>query len=178
MICHLIRDHQGSVNVITDQGGAVQAEYRYDPWGGRLDPETRTYYAPGEEPELMFGRGYTGHEHLPEYGLIHMNARLYDPQTGRFLSPDPYVQDPANTQSYNRYAHVLNDPLRYTDPSGELMRTQVVIWMSFLRIHLYHSCGLRFHMLPFPHTQPRNLSTSPLAYVPKKLYFSTFFQKR
>ena len=83
-----------------------------------------------------------------------------------------------NTQSYNRYAHVLNDPLRYTDPSGELMRTQVVIWMSFLRIHLYHSCGLRFHMLPFPHTQPRNLSTSPFAYVPKKLYFSTFFQKR
>ena len=116
---HLIRDHQGSILLITVRGGAVQAEYRYDPWGGRLDPETRTYYAPGEEPELMFGRGYTGHEHLPEYGLIHMNARLYDPQTGRFLSPDPYVQDPANTQSYNRYAYALNNPLRYIDPSGE-----------------------------------------------------------
>ena len=69
----------------------------------------------------MFGRGYTGHEHLPEYGLIHMNARLYDPQTGRFLSPDPYVQDPANTQGYNRYAYALNNPLRYVDPSGELV---------------------------------------------------------
>ena len=102
-------------------GNKVVAEYRYDPWGGRLDPATRTYYAPGEEPELMFGRGYTGHEHLPEYGLIHMNARLYDPQTGRFLSPDPYVQDPANTQSYNRYAYALNNPLRYIDPSGELV---------------------------------------------------------
>ena len=122
-IYHLIHDYQGSVNVVTDQGGAVQAEYRYDPWGGRLDPETRTYYAPGEEPELMFGRGYTGHEHLPEYGLFHMNARLYDPQTGRFLSPDPYVQDPANTQSYNRYAYALNNPLKYTDPSGEAIYT-------------------------------------------------------
>ena len=76
---HLIRDHQGSILLITVRGGAVQAEYRYDPWGGRLDPETRTYYAPGEEPELMFGRGYTGHEHLPEYGLIHMNARPVRP---------------------------------------------------------------------------------------------------
>ena len=72
----------------------MQAEYSYDPWGRQRDPVTLAPCAPGKEPELMFGRGYTGHEHLPEYGLIHMNARLYDPQTGRFLSPDPYVQDP------------------------------------------------------------------------------------
>ena len=72
----------------------VVAEYSYDPWGRQRDPVTLAPGAPGEEPELMFGRGYTGHEHLPEYGLFHMNARLYDPQTGRFLSPDPYVQDP------------------------------------------------------------------------------------
>ena len=118
---YLLRDYQGSVNVITDQGGAVVAEYSYDPWGRQRDPVTLAPCAPGEEPELMFGRGYTGHEHLPEYGLIHMNARLYDPQTGRFLSPDPYVQDPANTQSYNRYAYALNNPLRYIDPSGEII---------------------------------------------------------
>ena len=100
-----------------------KAEYSYAPWGRQRDPVTLAPCAPGEEPELMFGRGYTGHEHLPEYGLIHMNARLYDPQTGRFLSPDPYVQDPANTQSYNRYAYALNNPLKYTDPSGEAIYT-------------------------------------------------------
>ena len=98
----------------------MQAEYSYDPWGRQRDPVTLAPCAPGKEPELMFGRGYTGHEHLPEYGLIHMNARLYDPQTGRFLSPDPYVQNPANTQSYNRYAYALNNPMRYIDPSGEM----------------------------------------------------------
>ena len=86
----------------------------------------------------MFGRGYTGHEHLPEYGLIHMNARLYDPQAGRFLSPDPYVQDPADTQGYNRYAYALNNPLRYIDPSGELVYSSndPSDWARLL-LHLY-----------------------------------------
>ena len=149
-------------------GNKVVAEYRYDPWGGRLDPETRTYYAPGEEPELMSGRGYTGHEHLPEYGLIHMNARLYDPQTGRFLSPDPYVQDPANTQSYNRYAHVLNDPLRYTDPSGELMRTQVVIWMSFFAYSFVSFVWFTFSYASLPpHATPQPFHI-PICICPEK----------
>jgi hypothetical protein len=47
-----------------------------------------------------------------------MNGRVYDPQIGRFLSADPYIQAPYNTQSYNRYSYVMNNPLKYTDPSG------------------------------------------------------------
>ena len=76
-------------------------------------------YAPGSEPVLFLGRGYTGHEHLPWFGLINMNARLYDPALGRFLSPDPYVQAPDFSQSFNRYSYCLNNPLRYGDPTGE-----------------------------------------------------------
>ena len=68
--------------------------------------------------DLLLGRGYTGHEHLPWFGLVNMNARLYDPAVGRFLSPDPLIQAPDNTQSYNRYSYCLNNPLRYTDQSG------------------------------------------------------------
>ncbi len=63
-------------------------------------------------------RGFTGHEHLPHLGLIHMNGRVYDPQIGRFLSPDSYVPNPTNMQSYNSYAYVENRPLTHTDPSG------------------------------------------------------------
>ncbi|MDY0090374.1 MAG: hypothetical protein RBR78_08400 [Flavobacteriaceae bacterium] len=37
------------------------------------------------------------------------------------MSPDNFVQDPHNTQNYNRYAYVLNNPLLYTDPSGEFI---------------------------------------------------------
>jgi hypothetical protein len=47
-----------------------------------------------------------------------MNGRVYDPYIGRFLSPDPLVQQPGNLQNYNRYSYVLNNPLKYTDPSG------------------------------------------------------------
>ena len=65
-------------------------------------------------------RGYTGHEMLPEFGIINMKGRLYDPLLGRFFSPDNYVQLPDFTQSYNRYSYCLNNPLKYTDPSGEL----------------------------------------------------------
>lgn len=37
---------------------------------------------------------------------------------GRFLSPDPVLQDPSNAQNYNKYSYVLNNPLKFTDPSG------------------------------------------------------------
>jgi RHS repeat-associated protein len=70
-------------------------------------------------------RGYTGHEHLDEVGLIHMNGRIYDPMIGRFLQPDPIISEPYNSQNFNRYSYVLNNPLMYTDPSGYSTWTQV-----------------------------------------------------
>ena len=47
-----------------------------------------------------------------------MNGRIYDPTLGRFLQADPHIQAPNNSQSYNRYSYVLNNPQSYTDPSG------------------------------------------------------------
>jgi RHS repeat-associated protein len=55
---------------------------------------------------------------LDDFGLIHMNGRIYDPEIGRFLSCDPYVQVPEFSQNFNRYTYVLNNPLTLTDPSG------------------------------------------------------------
>ncbi|SSZ47244.1 RHS repeat domain-containing protein [Bergeyella zoohelcum] len=77
---------------------------------GRLQP---TAYS------LLLDRGYTSHEHLFEVGLIHMNGRLYDPLLIRFLNADEHIQDPYNTQNYNKYGYVYNNPLMYNDPSGE-----------------------------------------------------------
>ena len=54
-----------------------------------------------------------------------MNGRIYDPQMGRFLSADKFVQFPGNLQSYNRYSYVQNNPLTHTDSTGELIDT---IW--------------------------------------------------
>jgi hypothetical protein len=49
-----------------------------------------------------------------------MNGRIYDPYIGRFLSVDPIIQSPDNSQSYNGYGYCLNNPLKYSDPSGML----------------------------------------------------------
>jgi len=47
-----------------------------------------------------------------------MNGRIYDPTLGRFLQADPFIQAPGNSQSYNRYSYIMNNPLSGTDPSG------------------------------------------------------------
>ncbi|MGY5541117.1 RHS repeat-associated core domain-containing protein, partial [Vibrio brasiliensis] len=53
-----------------------------------------------------------------EVDLVHMNGRVYDQELGRFISPDPIIQAPYATNSFNRYAYVMNNPLKYTDPTG------------------------------------------------------------
>ena len=117
------RDYLGSITHIATSSGTLVAEYSYDPWGRLRNPATQAIYTPGTEPALFLGRGYTGHEHLTWFGLINMNARLYDPLLGRFLSPDPYVQAPDFTQNFNRYSYALNNPLRYTDTNGNFVIT-------------------------------------------------------
>ena len=115
-----------SITELISEDGTLAASYSYDPWGRPRDPGTLEQYrtdgtdgSGGSAPTLMLGRGYTGHEWLPWFALYNCNARLYDPLLGRFLEPDPYVQAPDFSQSFNRYAYALNNPLKYTDESGE-----------------------------------------------------------
>ncbi|MDR1153692.1 MAG: FG-GAP-like repeat-containing protein [Bacteroidales bacterium] len=112
-------DHLGSLTLITDATGGTVQKCSFDAWG------KRTFIT--KTPSLVFDRGFTGHEHLDEFGLINMNGRMYDPVVGRFLSPDPFVQAPEFSQSYNRYSYALNNPLRYTDPTGEFFFAAVGI---------------------------------------------------
>jgi RHS repeat-associated protein len=67
---------------------------------------------------MATNRGFTGHEHLERFNLIDMNGRVYDPVTAGFLSPDPFVANPYFSQSYNSYSYCVNNPLKFTDPSG------------------------------------------------------------
>jgi RHS repeat-associated protein len=62
--------------------------------------------------------GYTFQTVLGSMGLNHMNGRIEDSITGRFLSPDPHGTIRGNTQSWNRYSYVNNNPLTNSDPSG------------------------------------------------------------
>lgn len=122
---YLHRDLQGSIIAISNQSGNIVEKRHFDAWGNISKVQD------GAGNNLagltVLDRGYTGHEHLQGVKLIHMNGRLYDPLLHRFLQPDNFVQDPHNTQNYNRYGYVLNNPLKYIDPSGEEGLTAVAI---------------------------------------------------
>ena len=109
---------------ITDLNGKLVEARHFDAWGKVL---SITDGNGNKLDKLLFDRGYTGHEHLTSVGLIHMNGRLYDPALHRFLMPDNYIQDPFNTQNFNRYGYCLNNPLKYTDPNGEIIWAAVIV---------------------------------------------------
>ncbi len=115
---YLHRDNLGSIDTITDGRGNVVERMSYEAFGKRRGGDWRAATDTSYTLPSFTNRGYTGHEHVDEMGLIHMNGRVYDPELGRFLSADPNVQAAENSQSYNRYSYVLNNPLKYTDPSG------------------------------------------------------------
>ena len=114
-------DHLGSIVAVTNTAGVVQGEQSYDAWGRQRNADNWTDYAGTGTITLngfVLDRGYTGHQHLKEFGIINMNGRLYDPIVGRMLNPDNFVQDATSTQAFNRYSYVVNNPLKYSDPSG------------------------------------------------------------
>jgi RHS repeat-associated protein len=63
---------------------------------------------------------FTGQRADAYIKLVEMGARWYDPQIGRWISPDPIIPDPANPQSLNRYSYVYNRPLVYIDEEGHI----------------------------------------------------------
>ncbi|MFH1005242.1 MAG: polymorphic toxin type 23 domain-containing protein [Bacteroidota bacterium] len=112
-------DHLGSIVGIYDNGGQKIYAQSFDAWGRERNPDNWTYTAnPSTKPQWLI-RGFTGHEHHKEFGLINMNGRLYDPLVARMLSPDNFVQNADFTQTFNRYSYAGNNPLKYTDPDGE-----------------------------------------------------------
>jgi len=112
------RDALGSVVAVTDSAGTLALTASHDAFGLRRNANQTAANDPNALPKITGNEGYTGHEELPDLGLVHMNGRVYDPEIGRFLSADPTIPDPLNTQSYNRYSYVLNNPLNFVDPSG------------------------------------------------------------
>jgi RHS repeat-associated protein len=106
---------QSPIHRATWRGWAFGGRREAD-WSSDASASTMTSIK-GQQNERV-SRGYTDHEHMNRTGFVHMNGRVYDPRIGRFLSPDPYVPHPMLSQSFNRYAYVLNRPLSLVDPSG------------------------------------------------------------
>lgn len=118
---YIFSDHLGSISTVTDQNGDVVARQSFDAWGRKRNATDWSYDNVNDLGQNWLFRGYTGHEMLPEFDLINMNGRLYDFMNARMLSADEYSGHGGTSQGYNRYSYVLNNPLKYTDPTGEFV---------------------------------------------------------
>jgi RHS repeat-associated protein len=104
-LSYLYADKLGSTMVTT---GTVISDERYTPWGTARDMSQ----------QAAVPYRYTGQREEAALGLYDYGARWYDPSIGRFIQADTIVPEPANPQNLNRYSYALNNPLKYTDPTG------------------------------------------------------------
>ena len=118
---YVLSDQQGSIETLATSGGAFEARESFSAFGTRRNAETwmgGLSSEAGKALDAITRQGYTYQTVLGAMGLNHMNGRVQDALSGRFLSADPYIPDPSEPQSYNRYSYVRNNPLSFTDPSG------------------------------------------------------------
>jgi RHS repeat-associated protein len=115
-------DHLGSIAGIANSSGVSDVGESFTAFGARRNPTTWSGAPTSGDLTTIAGlsrQGYTFQTALGQsMGLNHMNGRVQDAITGRFLSADPNIPDPTNTQSYNRYSYTVNNPLTFTDPTG------------------------------------------------------------
>jgi len=118
---YVLEDHEGSIAALLNSTGTIAANESFTAYGNRREASTWSGAPSATEEAIMDGitrQGFTGQTALGQMGLNHMNGRVEDAVTGTFLSSDPRIDDPYNTQDYNRYAYVYNNPLTNFDPTG------------------------------------------------------------
>jgi len=128
--CYLSVDHLGSTRAITDgTSGAVVERHDYLPYGediyattGGRNTDTLKYLAGSDQMNVR--QRFTGKERDAETGLDFFGARYFSGAQGRFTTPDEVFADqhPADPQSWNLYAYVRNNPLRFIDDDGRIKR--------------------------------------------------------
>lgn len=104
---YIYTDPQGTPLAEADANGNITATYDYTPYG---------IVVLGNAPN---GPGYTGHVNDPETNLVYMQARYFDPATGRFLSVDPLPPTAGNAFNFNRFSYGNNNPIKHIDPNGK-----------------------------------------------------------
>ena len=119
-------DHLGGTIRVVDSSFTAVDGMRYKPYGEDRDTGS----------SLNTDRKFTGQTEDEAAGLYWYASRAYDPEIGRFVSPDSIVPDPSNPQSLNRYAYVRNNPLKFVDPSGHSDEWLSDAWISdFREVH-------------------------------------------
>ena len=135
------RDHLGSLRIVTDAAGAQISAHDYYPFGMEIEADPNT--------DNM--NRFTGHERDANTGLDYMRARYFGGSLVRFLSVDPVEGKPDNPPSWNAFTYVQNNPIRYTDPTGEDLKEFA---NDFLDVLIIAACA-------YAGCQPHPLSVGP-----------------
>jgi RHS repeat-associated protein len=115
-VSYVHSDYLGSTRLVTSDPTGVVQEFEYEAFG---NPRKADWSAGAPPPNTTgVNVSFTGQEDDSEHGLINMRGRIYDPRARQFLTPDPIVQFPFTTSGLNRYSYVLDNPLRFVDPTG------------------------------------------------------------
>ncbi|MGC1121932.1 MAG: RHS repeat-associated core domain-containing protein, partial [Candidatus Methanofastidiosia archaeon] len=101
-------DHLGSTRLVTDTTGSPITAVGYHPFGeSEITGEKERYVFTGQETDST--------------GLYYYKARYYDPEIGRFLTQDTWGGNYKRPQTLNKYVYCMNNPLRYADPTGNVL---------------------------------------------------------
>jgi RHS repeat-associated protein len=141
-VLYIHPDNLGSTESVTDASGKIVQRRQYDPFGRLIgfslagvnyvdgkkkknvgncvSGDCLTYYQKKLAQNAAVGPtvGFAAHRDDPELNLINFVGRMYDPISGRFLTPDPYVDSAFNAGGLNSYAYSSNNPLTYVDRNG------------------------------------------------------------
>ncbi|MBB6523442.1 T6SS effector amidase Tae4 family protein [Pseudoteredinibacter isoporae] len=157
---YLLQDHLGSLDVIIDEQSNIVQEFSFDAWGARRSGTDWAAMTQAQVNALVgqftsqsinlsglgaiTTRGFTDHEMLDEVGIVHMNGRIYDAKLGRFLQADPHIDGTTNTQGFNRYSYLHNNPLNGTDPTGYFsLREWVAPIVAVVGAWLCQGCAIQ-----------------------------------
>ena len=112
---------QGDIVAILDECGCTRGTYEYDAWGNII-------WQGGSELLTINPFRYRGYYYDEETGLYYLNSRYYDPETGRFISPDSLKYlEPETCNGLNLYAYCGNNPVMFVDPTGHLILSLIVV---------------------------------------------------
>ena len=119
-VYHAVTNAQGDVIALHKQNGQLVARYEYDAWGNTLsvtdangNPITTWYNIANSNPIR-----YRGYYYDSDIGLYYLQSRYYDAEIGRFINADGYITTGHGVMSYNMYSYCQNNPVMYSDPSG------------------------------------------------------------
>ena len=119
---------QGDIIAVYDANGVKKVSYVYNAWGAT----TTTYHNGASASTVSNPFTYRGYYYDKETGLYYVSSRYYDPEIGRWISPEPNVYAGAfdsgsGLVGYNVYAYCANNPVNFSDPTGEFILTALIV---------------------------------------------------